>query len=165
MLRRFSGFTLVEAMVSVVILSILAALALPSFNQMVANFRVRTAAEAMLNGLKLARSEAVRRNTQVSFTASGTGWTVAQVSPATTLQTRPANEGGRGLTMTFASGNASATFQSNGRVLAGSPLTQITVSSGVTGADRLQVNLGPGGVTRLCMSNPDLPANDPRRCN
>ncbi|TIC86991.1 GspH/FimT family pseudopilin [Crenobacter intestini] len=163
MLRRFAGFTLVEAMVSVVILSILAALALPSFNQMVANFRVRTAAEAMLNGLKLARSEAVRRNAQVSFTASGTGWTVAQVAPAATLQTRPAAEGGRGLTTSYAGGNTAVTFQANGRVLAGAALTEITVSSAVTGADTLRVNLGLGGLARLC--NPAITAaNDPRGC-
>jgi type IV fimbrial biogenesis protein FimT len=62
-----SGFTLVEIMISLVVLGVLIALAAPSFSSWLQNQQIRAAAEATLNGLQLARAEAVRRNAQVRF--------------------------------------------------------------------------------------------------
>ncbi|THJ33951.1 prepilin-type N-terminal cleavage/methylation domain-containing protein [Lampropedia aestuarii] len=54
------GFTLLELMVVLAIAAILAALALPSFDSMVKRWRTKTAAENLVSGIYLARSEAAR---------------------------------------------------------------------------------------------------------
>lgn len=61
------GFTLIEMMIALTVLAILLGLALPSFTAMMRNGKVRAAAESALAGLQLARSEAIKRNLQVSF--------------------------------------------------------------------------------------------------
>jgi type IV fimbrial biogenesis protein FimT len=66
--KRSSGFSIVELLVGMVILGILMGLAGPSFVSWITNARVRNAAEAALNGIQLAKAEAVRRNTTVRFT-------------------------------------------------------------------------------------------------
>ena len=76
--RRVAGFTLIELMVTIVVVAIFASLAAPSFRQMIATQRVRSAASAITESLWLARSEAIKRNTDVSFSFSNVadGWQV-----------------------------------------------------------------------------------------
>lgn len=66
------GMSLVELVIGLVILGILLALAAPSYSTWIQNTKIRTTAEAMLNGLQLARAEAVRRNTQIRFQLTDT---------------------------------------------------------------------------------------------
>jgi len=68
MLRtRQRGFTLIEIAIAIVVLAILIALGAPSFGDWLQNQQTRAATEATLNGLQIARAEAVRRNSQVRF--------------------------------------------------------------------------------------------------
>jgi type IV fimbrial biogenesis protein FimT len=70
MLRRRSlqlGFNLVEIAIALTVLAILIALGAPSFGDFLANQQTRAATEATLNGLQVARAEAVRRNSQIRF--------------------------------------------------------------------------------------------------
>jgi type IV fimbrial biogenesis protein FimT len=64
-LRR--GFSLIELMVTLTLLALLLSAAIPSFGNWIANARVRTVAEEIQNGIRLAQSEAVRRNRQTVF--------------------------------------------------------------------------------------------------
>ena len=59
---RQGGFTLIELMIAVGILSILVTLAVPSFNSMIANNRASSQANALLQLVTYTRSEAIRRN-------------------------------------------------------------------------------------------------------
>ncbi|EWS54273.1 MULTISPECIES: prepilin-type N-terminal cleavage/methylation domain-containing protein, partial [unclassified Methylibium] len=61
------GFTLVELMVTITLLAILLALAVPSFTLWINNTRVRSTAQVLQDGLRQAQAEAVRRNRTVSF--------------------------------------------------------------------------------------------------
>jgi type IV fimbrial biogenesis protein FimT len=61
------GFTLVEISIALGLLAILIALAVPTFGEWLQNQQTRAATEATLNGLQVARAEAVRRNAQVRF--------------------------------------------------------------------------------------------------
>ncbi|MFZ3126229.1 MAG: GspH/FimT family pseudopilin [Acidovorax sp.] len=60
-LKRANGFTLLEVMVVVGILSVLAALAGPSFTLMIEKWRVQQTIETMKSTLYFARSEAIKR--------------------------------------------------------------------------------------------------------
>ena len=79
------GFSLVELMIGITIVSLLMMLALPSYQVWIQNLQIRNAAESILDGLQLARTEAVQRNTQVQFQLTdGTGlsnWSVVADDP------------------------------------------------------------------------------------
>jgi type IV fimbrial biogenesis protein FimT len=81
--RRQAGFTLVELMAVVSILSIVLALAAPSFTAFSASQRLRGASTDLVTTLLAARSEAIKRNAEVTVSAAvvggsanwGRGWT------------------------------------------------------------------------------------------
>ena len=62
-----AGFTLVELLVTISLLGLLMGLAAPSFITWTRNTQVRSVADTLQNGLRLAQAEAVRRNRQVVF--------------------------------------------------------------------------------------------------
>lgn len=66
-LRRGSGFTLLELMVTLVVASVLVAIAVPSFNQMIVTNRLTAQANDMVSAINFARSEAVMRNARIRF--------------------------------------------------------------------------------------------------
>lgn len=70
-LHNQSGVTAVELMIGLVIIAILLAIGAPSLGDWVQNTRIHTTAESIMNGLQLARAEAVRRNTAVRFQLAG----------------------------------------------------------------------------------------------
>ncbi|WP_244938989.1 GspH/FimT family pseudopilin [Acidovorax temperans] len=61
------GFTAIELMVVVSIIAVLAALAGPSFTQMIESWRVRDATESLRSTLIFARSEAIKRGGQIAI--------------------------------------------------------------------------------------------------
>jgi type IV fimbrial biogenesis protein FimT len=67
MLKFSRGFSLTELMIAITIMSLLVALAGPSFSRWISNAKIRTAAEAILSGLQLARTEALNRNAVMRF--------------------------------------------------------------------------------------------------
>jgi type IV fimbrial biogenesis protein FimT len=71
------GFTLVELLIGVAIIAILMLVALPSYREFMANGRIRSVAGSIADGIKLAQVEAIRRNTNVTFTVDpAVGWEV-----------------------------------------------------------------------------------------
>lgn len=61
------GFSLVELMVVIGIVSVLMSLGVPAFMSYLHNVRLRVAAESFLAGIQAARSEAIRLNSNVQF--------------------------------------------------------------------------------------------------
>lgn len=59
--RFAKGFTAIELMVTVAILAVLAAIALPSFKPLIERWQVRQASEELQSTLYFARSEAIKR--------------------------------------------------------------------------------------------------------
>lgn len=76
--KKSKGFTLIELMVTVVVLAILAIMAFPSLRDMVQRARVKGAADAAIALVGEARTGAVKagRDVHVSLTTSGSTWCV-----------------------------------------------------------------------------------------
>jgi len=129
------GFTIIELMIGLVVISILAFVGLPEFSIMMANTKVRTAAEAITNGLQTARGEAVQRNGTVQFILGAqSSYTVVVVSTGEVLRSRPASEGSSSAAVAVTPPTTSTvTFNSFGRVVANpdgtASLTQVDVTS------------------------------------
>ena len=73
--RTAFGFTLVELMVTIAVVAILAALALPSFSNSIRNTRLASTTNEFIAAVNLARSEAVRSNRAGQVCASSDGAT------------------------------------------------------------------------------------------
>lgn len=132
------GFTLVEMITTVLILAILAAIGIPAYGNFVAGQRIKTASFDVMSTLMFARSEALKRNANVTVTpVSGTnwanGWSVT--SDALTLNQQSAY---RGLTLT---GPATLTYNNNGRLNAAITSFSISSSGNSTATRCIRVDL------------------------
>jgi prepilin-type N-terminal cleavage/methylation domain-containing protein len=61
-MHRKGGFSTIELMVTLIILSIVAAIAIPGFSRWLPNYRLKTAARDLYSTFQLARMKAVRAN-------------------------------------------------------------------------------------------------------
>jgi len=186
------GITMIEIMVTIAILAIVMAVGAPGLAGWMQNNQIKTSAQNVLNGLQLARGEAVRRNARVKFTltdaAGTTGWSVGCVTVTATceanIQTGSAADGGTTIrlgvsTATLAgadyaapiaagsgmNGSAAVTFTAFGQVDATvTNITRIDVTSATdTNARRLVIRIPDGGSPLLC--DPVLPAGNSQSCN
>lgn len=187
--HKQTGVSLIELMIAIVIVSLLMAMGAPAFNLWIQNTQVRTAAESIQNGLQIARTEAVRRNTNVRFSLTDAGgivsWSVDCVTvtadcPAG-IQTHSGGEGGANARagIAVATGTlatpivagaglpAGVTFDGLGRVPTanvGADIARIDVTNTIRAdARRMVILVSPGGQTRMC--DPALTlATNPQGC-
>jgi type IV fimbrial biogenesis protein FimT len=174
-----AGFTIIEVLLTVAILGVLVMLAAPTFGEWLQSQQLRAAAEASLNGLQVARSEAIRRNLpiMITFNTPQTGWSVTEQPPTSTfIQGRDANEGSPNAQMTPTPGAATTvTFTPLGGVTSnvnGSAiLTRLDITNPSGGACQpagamrcLRVVISAGGTVRMCDPHPSVVAPDPRAC-
>jgi type IV fimbrial biogenesis protein FimT len=169
------GVTIIEMMIAITIISILLMLALPSMSTWLNNAQIRTAGETLLNGITLARSEALHRNTTVRFqltttldsscalSATGTSWVVSLADPSGACGVAPSDT------------TAPQIIQKKSGS-EGSPRAQIAANGGATTIffNGLGRPVNPGGVatiTQIDITNPTGgvcqnvdPANGPMRC-
>ena len=70
-MRHWRGFTILELMIAVTVLGFLAILAVPNFNQMITRNNLAAASNDLVVALLTARSEAVKRECNVSVSNNG----------------------------------------------------------------------------------------------
>ena len=177
--RHSRGFTLIELMVTLVLMSLLLGLAAPNFRVWVRNAQVRTVSDALQNGMRLAQSEALQRSRQVVFfltnesdcttaiaaAMNGVNWGIRTVpmtagESSAVVQCGVLSDVASGVAIT---GPAAVCFNSMGRqtensstgVTSGNCTLAVsgvsTYNVAATGADRpLRVLLTLGGQSRLC---------------
>lgn len=78
MQRELMGVTLMECLVALAIMGILSVLAVPSFRDLLARRTVLVTAEALVDDLRFARTEALKRGGQVSVCSSANGLACSQ---------------------------------------------------------------------------------------
>lgn len=127
--RASRGFTLLELMVTLAIAVILASIAAPSFQNMLASQRVQAATFDLLANLTLARSEAIKRNRSVTLAATNgedaweSGWQIFPAGQATeVVKAQDAYSG-----IVIAAAVDSVTYNRSGRVASANPV-QFTVT-------------------------------------
>jgi type IV fimbrial biogenesis protein FimT len=168
--RRSAGFSLIELMIAVLILSIVLAKAVPSVMDYIRDDRIRSVAEEMRDGLHAARMEAIRRNTTINFVPNATGWSVVAPgvggAPDETLHTRTAKAAE--LSLATAASSANVAFNGSGRLTTAGVFSVDIRSSGTQcqadgGEARcLRLNVASGGMIRMC--DPALPQGNPQAC-
>lgn len=173
--RRLYGFSLIEMAVTLTIIGVVITLALPAFGEWLRNLQIRTAGEAIQNGLQIARAESVRRNAAVEFVlGAGSSWTVRLANVGTVVQSRSSGEGSSNVVLAVQpAGAAIVTFDGLGRRVAlnadgSAALTRIDVDlpASILPAEKtrdLRIEVGIGGQIRMCDPNV-TDATDSRKC-
>ncbi|MDO5690913.1 MAG: GspH/FimT family pseudopilin [Pseudomonadota bacterium] len=167
------GFTMIELMITLSLLTIVLLLVLSTGRQWLVNSRIRTAAESIQNGLQAARAEAVRCNIPVQFVLDGldSSWKVEYAYPnvqtsctptrapgvaAEPVQKRGKGEGSTPMALTVQPTNArQVTFDGTGRRVANADasatLARVCVDDSNAGDSRdLEINITAGGSVRMC---------------
>lgn len=170
--RRANGFTLIELMVGLTIISCLLLVGMPSFTSWIQDLQVRGAAESIQSGLLLARSEAIRRNRPVQLALANAGglvqWRIGCVTADAAcpglIAERRSGEGGfntrmaagpapaAGVDTALAAGAglpASIAFNGLGQ-LAGPAPGRVEVSHATAGSARRLIIMIDAGMVRIC---------------
>lgn len=167
--KRHDGFTLIEAMVVMAIIAIIMVVGVPTLQNWIISQQVKAKTDAILNGMQLARSEAIRRNARIHLIISDdSSWSVGCVTVVAdadgdgiaecpgTIQSKSTNEAGTvdQLTLlpvgaTRATFNGVGTLSPNADGSANLSQVDISKSGGGVSANR-RVLLTPGGQSRVC---------------
>ena len=167
MLSTNRGFSLIELMITLVILAILLMIGVPTMQHYINNSKVRAVAAEISDGLQTARMEAIRANPSATFclsAANGTGWDVRQGSDCTGTvllsKTKAASEAAAVVLDPTA---LTVTFNSGGRSTTGASTLNVSLKNTCSGdCLRMQVQVSAGGMARTC--NRDMAAGDPQAC-
>jgi type IV fimbrial biogenesis protein FimT len=162
-------------MIGLVVVGILAFVGLPEFSIMMANIKIRTASEAILNGMQTARGEAVQRNGTAKFVLGNQSAYqvifVDSVGAETVVRARSEKEGSSTANIVVTpNGATEVTFNSFGRVTVNAdgtaPIQRIDVNSNTAvDASTRHMTILVANTARMCDPQVTVTvATDPRSC-
>jgi type IV fimbrial biogenesis protein FimT len=95
-MKREQGFTLIELMITIIILSVLLGLAIPGFSRWLPNYRLRGAARDIYSNLQYAKMTAVkdRAGCGVLFDVASSRYQVISSGPNRTFESTSGSVGG-----------------------------------------------------------------------
>lgn len=153
--RDTAGFTLIELMVAIAIIGILASLAAPSFSGLIASQRAKGVATDLHVALIKARSEATKRNANVTLSPNTggwqNGWQIYPTATATNILDNHAATNGVAISAAISGGATTVVYQNSGRVQ-GTVSFDITASSGSASSHRC-VSVGLSGLPSVKASS------------
>lgn len=157
------GFSLIELMVGIVIVGVLFMLGARSYSGWMQNQQIRTAAESILNGIQITRSEAVKNNGRARFVLCGLPASSWEVLAASAAAAAPAASLACGAGSTAAAGeirvqerssqegSRSAQVAINGAAIGVTTVTAVTFNS----FGRVVANAdGSASITQVDVSSP-----------
>lgn len=151
--QRHAGFTLVELMVTVVVLGLLLSVAVPSFRDLLAAQRLRSAANSLVSDLLLARSEALKRGRNVVLVPVASswvnGWTIEVEETDETLGQQNALGGGVDVSDDAPS---SVVFNRNGRLTGAIAPIELTSASNSVRCISMDISGRPKSSSSACPS-------------
>ena len=131
--RSERGFTLTELIVTVSVAAMLATVAVPSFNGIIASQRARTLSSALYVTLAKARSEALTLNGNVTLQPKAGGWGSGWQILDPNNNVLDDYTAAPGVTVVPTGVGPAVTYRSSGRLPAGAaPMFQISTTSGAT---------------------------------
>ncbi|MDP8566401.1 GspH/FimT family pseudopilin [Methylophilus aquaticus] len=166
------GFSLIELVVTIVVLVSVSMVAIPAFQTAMGNAQIRTVAESIHHGLQQARMEAIKRNAKIKFTlATSSAWqlgceTVSATCPALLSKKSAAEGASENITITADAYTTTFTSFGTRDPAQANAMSQVDVSNAAVDADErrvLRIVISAGGIARVC--DPAVTtAGDPRKC-
>ncbi len=114
--KSSSGFTLIEMMVTIIIIGVIAAIAAPNFLGLLNRNRVNEAAKQIEGALKEAQRQAMRRGKQCSITIDPTSSTISNPANGCLLSNRNLNN-----LIQLNSNTTTITFSGKGNITGATP--------------------------------------------
>lgn len=166
-MKTQNGFTLVELMITLAIAAILVSVGIPSFRSVIQTNRAATQTNELVTALNLARSEAVKRSSNISVCASSdsatcsassnwaTGWilfadagTAGTFDGGTDTLIRVWSGLNGSTTLTSGSGDPFVQYRSNGQSSDASTVSFTLTVADCTGDNVRNISVSPQGRIR-----------------
>lgn len=114
MKQKNRGFTIIELLTTIALLSIIAALAVPSFSSLIKSNRLTSATNELVSVINTARAEAIKRKVEVSVAPKGSSWDSGVVVKDADGVIYTGSEFPKGISASSTSDKPSLKFDANG---------------------------------------------------
>lgn len=154
MTRRAKGFTLIELLITVTLVGILAAIAVPNFSSIIQKSKADSEVSDLQRALNFARLEAINRGVNMSvLPTSGTAWTtelkvVLSSDTGTAIRIVAAMSSGATVTMATTTGTSVSALQFNNLGGLSAPAATVVMTY-TLGSNVRTLNIGLNGRIQL----------------